>query len=47
MGRSSTAGYAYYTCRGKNQMIVSCRDEKCHSRFIPAGQLDELVWQDG
>ena len=46
MGRSSTAGYAYYTCRGKNQMIVSCRDEKCHSRFIPAGQLDELVWQD-
>jgi site-specific DNA recombinase len=39
-------GYAYYTCRGKSHAIVSCRDEKCHSRFIPAGQLDELVWLD-
>ena len=45
-GRSSKAGYAYYTCRGKSQAIVSCRDEKCPSRFIPAGQLDDLVWQD-
>lgn len=45
-GRSSKAGYAYYTCRGKSHAIVSCRDEKCPSRFIPAGQLDELVWQD-
>ncbi len=26
--------------------MVSCRDEKCPSRFIPAAQLDELVWQD-
>jgi site-specific DNA recombinase len=39
-------GYAYYTCRGKGHPIVSCRDEKCPSRFIPANQLDELVWQD-
>src|SRR5260221_13767355 len=31
---------------GKSHAIVSCRDEKCHSRFIPAEQLDELVWQD-
>jgi len=45
-GRSSRAGYAYYTCRGKSHAIVSCRDEKCPSRFIPASQLDELVWQD-
>lgn len=45
-GRSSQAGYAYYTCRGKGHAIVSCRDEKCPSRFIPACQLDELVWQD-
>jgi site-specific DNA recombinase len=44
--RSARAGYAYYTCRGKHSAIVSCRDEKCPSRFIPAGQLDELVWQD-
>lgn len=46
-GRSdSRQGYAYYTCRGKSHAIVSCRDEKCPSRFIPASQLDELVWQD-
>ncbi|MFL5705292.1 MAG: recombinase family protein [Ktedonobacteraceae bacterium] len=46
-GRSSAGqGYAYYTCRGKSHAIVSCRDEKCPSRFIPASQLDELVWQD-
>ncbi len=25
---------------------MSCRDEKCPSRYIPAQQLDELVWQD-
>lgn len=45
-GRNSRDGYAYYTCRGKSHAIVSCRDEKCPSRFIPASQLDELVWQD-
>jgi site-specific DNA recombinase len=45
--RSGKAGvYAYYTCRGKGHPVISCRDEKCRSRFIPAGQLDELVWQD-
>ncbi|HEY7417141.1 MAG TPA: recombinase family protein, partial [Ktedonobacteraceae bacterium] len=38
--------YAYYTCRGKGHPVVSCRDERCHSRFIPARQLDELVWKD-
>jgi site-specific DNA recombinase len=46
-GRSdSRHKYAYYTCRGKSHPIVSCRDEKCPSRFIPADQLDALVWQD-
>jgi site-specific DNA recombinase len=36
------------TTRGldKSHPVVSCRDEKCRSRFIPAGQLDELVWKD-
>jgi site-specific DNA recombinase len=38
--------YAYYTCRGKSHPVVSCRDEKCRSRYIPAEQLDELVWKD-
>src|SRR5438128_4486513 len=31
---------------GKGHPVISCRDEKCRSRFIPAGQLDELVWKD-
>ena len=31
---------------GKGHPVVSCRDEKCRSRFMPAGQLDELVWKD-
>jgi len=45
-GRSDRGRYAYYTCRGKSSAVISSRDEKCPSRFIPAGQLDELVWQD-
>jgi site-specific DNA recombinase len=45
-GRVSQSGYAYYTCRGKRPAIISCRDEKCPARYVPAQQLDELVWQD-
>jgi site-specific DNA recombinase len=44
-GRSSKT-HAYYFCRGKLGAIQSSRDETCHSRHIPADQLDELVWQD-
>ncbi|GHO61316.1 hypothetical protein KSC_002080 [Ktedonobacter sp. SOSP1-52] len=46
-GRSDARhGYAYYTCRGKSHAVLSCRDEKCPSRYIPAEQLEELVWHD-
>lgn len=44
--KTKEVDYAYYTCRGKGHPVVSCRDERCRSRFIPAGQLDELVWKD-
>ena len=44
-GRSSKTR-AYYFCRGKLGAIQSSRDETCHSRHIPADQLDKLVWQD-
>ncbi len=44
-GRSSKT-HAYYFCRGKLGAIQSERDETCHSRHVPADQLDELVWQD-
>jgi site-specific DNA recombinase len=38
--------YLYYICSGKAKAIHSRREEKCPSRFAPAQQLDDLVWQD-
>jgi site-specific DNA recombinase len=46
MGRRAHPGYDYYLCRGKAPAIQSGRAETCHARYIPARQLDELVWQD-
>jgi site-specific DNA recombinase len=40
------AKYGYYICSGKARAVQCRREEKCSSRFIPAQQLDELVWQD-
>ncbi len=37
--------YAYYVCSGKTKAAEAGR-EPCPSRFIPAAQLDSLVWQD-
>jgi site-specific DNA recombinase len=46
-GRSDPRhAYAYYVCRGKGPPEVSHREERCPARFIPAQQVDELVWQD-
>ena len=46
-GRTAPNGkYGYYICSGKAKPVQNRRDEKCPSRFIPAQQLDELVWQD-
>jgi site-specific DNA recombinase len=44
--RTVHPGYDYYLCRGKGDPIQACRDERCPARYIPAHQLDELVWQD-
>jgi site-specific DNA recombinase len=38
--------HRYYVCAGKAKAIHSRKGEKCPSRFVPAPQLDELVWQD-
>ena len=38
--------HRYYICTGKARSIQRRQEEKCLSRFIPAGQLDEVVWQD-
>jgi site-specific DNA recombinase len=38
--------YRYYRCRGKQAKVSSGRARCCPARFIPASQLDELVWAD-
>jgi site-specific DNA recombinase len=38
--------YRYYRCRGKMAQVSSGRASCCPARFIPASQLDELVWAD-
>jgi site-specific DNA recombinase len=46
-GRTHPDGqYSYYVCTGKAKPVQNRRDEKCPARFIPAAQLDDLVWQD-
>ncbi len=39
-------GYGYYVCAAKGNAIDTRKEEKCPSRFSPAGQLDDLVWRD-
>jgi site-specific DNA recombinase len=36
----------YYLCAGKDKEARRRRGQTCQSRFIPARQLDDLVWQD-
>ena len=45
-GRASASGYIYYVCRGRTDGARQARGELCTARFIPASQLDDLVWQD-
>jgi site-specific DNA recombinase len=45
-GRASASGYIYYVCRGRMEPMREAKGELCTARFIPASQLDELVWQD-
>ncbi len=45
-GRHSRSGYDYYLCRTKTQMRALFSGERCHSRYIPAHQLEDLVWCD-
>ncbi|HEV7376000.1 MAG TPA: recombinase family protein [Pyrinomonadaceae bacterium] len=37
---------SYYICQSKMGQLNSRREEYCPARFIPARQLDDLVWQD-
>jgi site-specific DNA recombinase len=36
----------YYLCNGKGHSTFSHRATRCPARHTPAGQLDQLVWQD-
>ena len=36
----------YYLCRGRTDPLRVAQGERCTARYIPAGQLDELVWAD-
>jgi site-specific DNA recombinase len=45
-GRQLHPGYQYYVCSGKNDWVYSHLEQRCPVRYIPASQLDELVWKD-
>jgi site-specific DNA recombinase len=44
--RQTQAGYRYYQCRGRTDPLRVAQGLRCTARYIPAGQLDELVWAD-
>src|SRR5205807_2179659 len=44
-GRAVHPGYQYYLCRGRRDSLRAARGERCTARYIPAQQLDEMVWQ--
>jgi site-specific DNA recombinase len=46
IARTTNGGLRYYICRCQAQPIYSQNDHRCHSRCIPAKQLDTLVWDD-
>lgn len=45
-GRAQSPGYYYYMCRGRFDALRRAQGQRCTARYIPACQLDELVWQD-
>jgi site-specific DNA recombinase len=37
---------SYYRCNRTLRAVQLGHDARCHARYIPVGQLDEVVWQD-
>jgi site-specific DNA recombinase len=44
--RQTGAGYRYYLCHGRTDPLRAAQGQRCTARYVPAGQLDELVWAD-
>jgi len=42
----SKSACRYYVCAGKDRAIMGRLPEKCSSRYTPADQLEDWVWQD-
>ncbi len=44
--RTTPRGYDYYVCRGRTDKLRISEGRRCTTRYVPAEQLDELVWED-
>src|SRR5436190_1653034 len=44
--RQTAPGYRSCQCRGRTDPLRAAQGQRCRARYIPAGQLDELVWAD-
>jgi site-specific DNA recombinase len=43
---SRSGEYRYYLCNGKQHPVQAHRAVRCPARYIPAAQLDAVVWAD-
>jgi site-specific DNA recombinase len=46
ISRTTNTGQSYYACRCLAMPLYSGHDKRCRSRYIPADQLDAIVWCD-
>jgi site-specific DNA recombinase len=44
--RTTPGGYGYYVCRGRTDRLRISQGRQCTARYVPAQQLDDLVWAD-
>jgi site-specific DNA recombinase len=46
IARTTNGGLRYYVCRTKTVPRYGQPEQSCRTRYIPAQQLEDLVWQD-